>query len=182
MTTPASPPPNGRSSASQPSALVRDRERAEALIIDLTDRGIARDQVTVRPPTGSAQAPISSRRTGEHDTVATERAGKRMGSRALLGGLIGAAVGFVASLLIFGPPWENGVAAGLTIAVTIGVGYVVGGIGLLQGGIAEVGESGDAPVKPRTTDDVVIEVEALDDEQVRAAHEVFNAHGADPVG
>jgi hypothetical protein len=162
--------------------MVRNPEQAEAVIIDLTDRGIARDQVTVRSPAGNGDIAASRRRTGEQDTVQTERAGKRMGSRAAIGGAIGATIGFVASLVLFGAPWDNGVAAGLTIAVTIGIGYVVGGIGLLQGGIAEMGETGDEPVDPHPADDVIIEVAALDTEQARTARDVFGSHGADPVG
>jgi hypothetical protein len=182
MTDPASPQPADRPTPNRPSAMVSSSERAEAVIVDLTERGIPREHVTVRLPGHDGQAAPSSRTTGELDTVQTEQAGKRMGSRALIGGAIGAAVGFALSLLLFGAPWENGVAAGLTIAVTIGIGYIVGGVGLLQGGISAMRESGDAPLGYEGTDNLVIEVEADDTAQVTAAREVFSSHGADPVG
>jgi hypothetical protein len=165
------------------SATVRDRQVAEQVVIDLTEHGIAPDRVRTHPV-----GPVTPRATGEQDLGFTESAGKTMGAGWLIGFLVGALAGALGVTLLFAPPWESALAAGITLAVAIGVGYIAGGLGFLQSAIARSGETGGGPLTrqdPGHTEEpqalaggeaMEIVVEAVTEEEARLARTVFDAH------
>lgn len=165
------------------SAMVGDRDAAEQLIIDLTDRGIDRSRVRTRPSGMRADTERSSRATGEQDTEFTEQAGKGLGAGWLSGAVIGAIVSVIGTSIVIAPPWESSLAAGITIGVALGAAWLFGGLGLLQGGIARTGETPPGQeMRPELLGhDVVVEVDARTPEDEQAAEAVFRAHHADRV-
>lgn len=189
-------------------ATVRDRDVAAQIVVDLVERGIPRERVTTQPLDPDEGA-LSSRQTGEEDIALTESVGKNLGAGWLLGFLIGAVIGAIGVSIILEPPWASPLAAGITLAVAIGVGYIAATMGFLQAGIARVGESGgeplteggtghgtrdtapgsrpDAPAGTATPTEgpghhVEIVVEAADAEQARTARAVFTEHRAQTTG
>jgi hypothetical protein len=176
-----SPNPSDRSHRT--SALVRDPDVAAQVVIDLTDRGIDADRVASRAldPAEGAQSP---RATGEDDLAFTEATGKTIGAGFVVGALIGALAGAIGVSLLFEPPWASPLAAGITLAVAIGVGYLAGGMGLLQAGISRTGETGGEPrtaTRPRSGDRGVVEVvvDAASAEEADLARRVFAEHNTD---
>jgi hypothetical protein len=165
------------------SAMVGDRDAAEQLIIDLTDRGIDRSQVRTRPSGMRGDTERSSRATGEQDTEFTEQAGKSLGAGWLIGALSGAVGSVIGTSIVIAPPWESGLAAGITIGVALGAAWLFGGLGLLQGGIARTRETlpGQETRPELLGHDVVVEVAARTPEEEEAAEAVFRAHRADRI-
>lgn len=165
------------------SAMVGDRDAAEQLIIDLTDRGIDRTRVRTRPSGERPDTHRSSRATGEQDTEFTEQTGKGLGTGWLIGAVIGVIVSVIATSILIAPPWQSGLAAAITIGVALGSAWLFGGLGLLQGGIARAGETpaGQETRPELLGHDVVVEVDARTPQEQEAAEAVFRAHRADRV-
>lgn len=163
--------------------MVGDRDTAEQLIVDLTDRGIDRSRVNTRPSGSRPDVERSPRATGEQDAEFTTQAGKGLGIGWLIGAAVGALVSVLATSLLIAPPWENGLAAGITLAVALGSAWLFGGLGLLQGGIARAGETDPAQgVRPELLGhEVVVEVDVRTPEEEQAAQAVFRAHRADRI-
>jgi hypothetical protein len=126
------------------SATVRDPDVAAQIVVDLTERGIAPERVTTRDldPTEGVTTP---RGTGEADLAFTESTGKALGAGWLIAFLIGAVVGALGVSLLFAPPWDSPLAAGLTLAVAIGVGYIAAAMGFIQTAIAKGDATGGRP-------------------------------------
>ncbi len=141
MSTPSIP---DRPSGTRTTGLVRDPDVAAQVVVDLTERGIDAARVVTRD-LDPGQGALDARDTGEDDLAFTESAGKTMGAGFVIGALIGAVVGAIGVSLLFAPPWTSPLAAGITLAVAIGVGYIAGGLGFLQAGIANAGENGGEP-------------------------------------
>lgn len=122
-----------------------DPDVAAQIVVDLTERGIDADRVVSREldPSEGVQNP---RATGESDLAFTEATGKTIGAGFVVGALIGALMGAIGVSILFEPPWASPLAAGITLAVALGVGYIAGGMGFLQAGIARTGEAGGEPL------------------------------------
>lgn len=193
------------------SATVRDRDVAAQIVVDLAERGIARERVTTRD-LDPAEGVASPRETGEADLAFTESTGKNLGAGWLIAFLIGAVVGVIGCSLLFEPPWASPLAAGINLAVAIGVGYIAGAMGFIQSGLARAGESGGEQLSEggrghgtrasaggppedssSTTRDassttgapaghtVEVIVEAATPDEARTAEAVFAEHRADPT-
>jgi hypothetical protein len=176
---------------------VRDRDVAAQIVVDLTERGIAPERVTTRP-LDPGRGLESARQTGEDDLEFTESVGKSLGAGFVIAFLIGAVVGAIGVSLLFEPPWASPLAAGITLAVAIGVGWFAGALGFLQAGIAKTGETGGRqmtatrpahreddrgmPAQSSPTDApgkrVEVIVEAATPEEAETARSVFEAHNA----
>jgi hypothetical protein len=174
------------------TATVRDRDVAAQIVIDLTERGIDGDRVTTRE-LAAAQTEATARETGESDADFADSTGKSLGAGWGIGFLIGAVVGVVGVSLLLEPPWTSMRAAGIALAVAIGVGYFAGGMGFLQAGISKAnankaesrttgghqhanrpgGGTDAAAPGPRT---VEVVVDAASADEAEAARSVFAAH------
>jgi hypothetical protein len=172
-------------------AFVRDRDAASQLVGDLTGRGIPSERVRTLD-VDPTQVLANERDTGEADMAFTEATGKSLGAGWLIGALIGALAGAIGVSVLFEPPWASPLAAGITLAVAVGVAYIAGGLGFLQAGIARTGERGGQPLteqRPghRESDrgtsaegaGVEVVVDAETEEEARTARTVFGEHRAE---
>jgi hypothetical protein len=187
---------NEHTDSTQPhrtTALVCDREVARAVVMDLKARDIPGDRITTRP-LNPREGVKGTRETGASDKAFTTAAGKKMGSAWVVGALIGAVVGAIGVSLIIAPPWESPVAAGINLAVALGVAYIAGGMGFLQAGIRKGDASRNAPetaaqdraqaaANPGAEgfggSEVELIVDARDAEEVTAVRAVLAAHQVD---
>jgi hypothetical protein len=187
---------NEHTDSTQPhrtTALVRDRDVAIAVVMDLKARDIPGDRITTRP-LNPREGVKGTRETGASDKAFTAAAGKKMGSAWVVGALIGAVVGAIGVSLIIAPPWESPVAAGINLAVALGVAYIAGGMGFLQAGIRKGDASRNAPetaaqdraqaaANPGAEgvggSEVELIVDARDAEEVTAVRAVLAAHQVD---
>jgi hypothetical protein len=163
------------------TAMVGDADAADAIVIDLTDRGIDPARVRTRPSGARGDVESNPRATGEQDIETTEQAGKGMAAGWAIGAVVGVIVSVIGTSLLIAPPWESGLALGITIAVAIGGAWLWGGLGLLQGGIARTRETDPSDGGHLLGNDVVVEVDVASPEEARMAEDVFRAHRADRI-
>ena len=153
------------------SLTVEGPDQADRVIIDLTESGVDRSNVSTHPVDTEDEA----------DGSFVRGQGKAFGRGWLAGFLLGAVLGalIVAALLaiLYEPPWSNGTSAAITLGAALGIGYIVAGIGFLRYGIARAGETGAVgPGGAGAGSRVEVVVDAIDASQERLARQVFQRH------
>jgi hypothetical protein len=158
-------------------AVLQDNETARAALASLENRGL--DASAVRFDERTRERASASPESGRSDERLLDRVGSKWLLGLVAGGLLGAALGAVAGIVVFDLDSRQAVVA--VLAFALGLGAAGAGLGVFAGGVWGQKQSAtwEETFKAPGLEQVTLVVTASDDEEARLARSVLGEYSDD---